>query len=81
MLTSVGFGVLAAVFAGVVVGLWASVTSAPLEATAAISSILGAALGLAAFFGSLLVRAAKAGLVTRVRESAAVIFGGAERAR
>ena len=80
MLISVGFGVLVAVLSGVVVGLWASITAAPVEVTAAISSALGAVLGLTAFSVTFLIRAARSGLLERLRARAANMVSGAAKA-
>ncbi|MGZ0188626.1 MAG: hypothetical protein ACKVH0_11590 [Alphaproteobacteria bacterium] len=59
MVRSVGFGALAAILTGLVVGFWAALSNAPPEVTGGIASGLGGAFGLLAFGVSVAVRAFK----------------------
>ncbi len=56
MLRSAGWGAIAALGIGVIVGFWAAVVNAPPEVTGGIASGLGAAFGLLAFGGSMALR-------------------------
>lgn len=56
MFHAAGYGVIAAMLAGVVVGFWAAIVNAPPEVTGGIASGLGAAFGMAAFGLALAIR-------------------------
>lgn len=59
MFHAAGYGVIAALLAGIVVGFWAAIVNASPEVTGGIASGLGAACGMAAFGLSVAIRVFK----------------------